>query len=82
MIQKANNENLEFKELVKKTFMLFIVLGARRKQSLFTISFDNIVVKDKKVILLPNKTLNEAFKTKLLEPLVYHQYVNTKKNYL
>ena len=30
--QKENNDCLEFKELVKKTVMLFIILGAYRKQ--------------------------------------------------
>ena len=32
--QKENNDCLEFKELVKKTVMLFIILGERRKQAL------------------------------------------------
>ena len=40
--QKENNDCSEFKELVKKTVMLFINLGARRKQSLSTLSADNI----------------------------------------
>ena len=31
-----NNGCLEFKELFKKTVMLFSILGARRKQDLFT----------------------------------------------
>ena len=31
-----SNDNLQFKALVKNTAMLFIVLGARRKQALFT----------------------------------------------
>ena len=35
---KDDNENLEFKNLVENTVMLFVVVGAPRKQSLFTIS--------------------------------------------
>ena len=35
--QKENNDCLEFKELVKKTVMLFIILETRRKQALFTL---------------------------------------------
>ena len=30
-----SNDNLQFKALVKKTVMLFIIFGARRKQALF-----------------------------------------------
>ena len=31
-----SNDNLQFKVLVQKTIILFIILGARRKQALFT----------------------------------------------
>ena len=47
---KDDNENLEFKDLVKKTVMLFIVLGVLRKQSLCIINVNNFILKDKKVI--------------------------------
>ena len=40
--------------------MLFMILGARRKHALSTIYVDNIVFKDDKVILLPNKTLKHS----------------------
>ena len=63
---------MKFKELVKKTVMLFIILGARRKQALFKLSVDNIVFKENKVILLPNKTLKHTKANRPLEPLIYH----------
>ena len=44
--QKENNDCLEFKELVKETVMLFIILGAGRKHALFTLSVDNIAFKE------------------------------------
>ena len=46
-----DNEELEFKYIVKKLVMLFLILGARRKQALFTINIDNIIFADNKVIL-------------------------------
>ena len=70
--QKENNDCLKFKELVKKTLILFIILGARRKQVLFKLSVDNIVFKENKVILLPNKTLKHTKANRPLEPLIYH----------
>ena len=39
-----NNENLQFKDLVKRTVVLFIILGASRKQAFCTIAVDDIVV--------------------------------------
>ena len=77
--QKENNDCLEFKELVKKTVMLLIILGARRKQALFTLSVDNIVFKENKVILLPNKTMKHTKANRPLEPLIYHHYPDNEK---
>ena len=54
--------------------MLFFILGALRKQALFTIHIDNIVFADNKVILLPNKTLKHTNPNRPLEPLTYHKY--------
>ena len=54
--------------------MLFIILGARRKQALFTLSVDNIVFKENKVILLPNKTMKNTKANRPSEPLIYHHY--------
>ena len=77
--QKQNNNCLEFKDLVKKTMMLFIILGARRKQVLFILDVDNIVFKENKDILLPNKTVKHTKANRLLEPLINHHYPDNEK---
>ena len=61
----GHNEELEFKCLVKKMVMLFMILGARRKHALSTIYVDNIAFKDDKVILLPNETLKHSKPTRI-----------------
>ena len=53
---------------------IMIILGARRKHALSTIYVDNIVFKDDKVILLPNKTLKHSKPTRPLQPLIYNAY--------
>ena len=40
--------------------MLFLILGARRKQAFFTSNIDNIIFADNEVIILPNKTLKHT----------------------
>ena len=52
-----SKDNLQFKALVKKTVMLFIKLGAHRKQAVFTSSIYNISFKENKTILLQIKIL-------------------------
>ena len=59
--------------------MLFLILGVRRKQALFTIHIDNIIFADNKVILLPNKTLKHTNPNKPLEPLTYPKYEAEEK---
>ena len=59
--------------------MLFIILGTRRKQALFTRRVDNIVFKENKVILLPNKTMKYTKANRPLEPLIYHHYPDNEK---
>ena len=77
--QKENNDCLEFKELVKKTVILFIILGVRKKQALFTLSVDNIVLKENKFILLPSKTMKHTKANRPLQPLIYHHYPENEK---
>ena len=48
-----SNDNLQIKALVKETVMLFIILGKCRKQALVTLTFDNIIFKENKVICFP-----------------------------
>ena len=69
-----HNEDLEFEYLVKKIVMLFIILRARGKHALSTIYVENIVFKDDKVILLPNKTVKHSKPTRPLQPLIYNAY--------
>ena len=38
------NDKLQFKGLVKKTVMLFMIFGARWEQALFAITVDNIII--------------------------------------
>ena len=74
-----SHDNLQFKALVKKTIMLFIILGARKKLTLFTLSTDNMIFKENKVIFFPNKTLKHTKPNTPLEPLIYHQYPEIQK---
>ena len=75
----GSNDNLQFKALVKKTVMLFIILRARRKQVLFTLSTDSIIFTENKVTLLPNKTMKHTKPNTPLEPLIYHHYPENNK---
>ena len=61
--------------------MFFILLGARRKQSLFTISVDNTFVKNDKAFLLPNRIqqMKQPKPHRPLEPIFYSQYVDKQK---
>ena len=68
------NDKLQFKDLVKKTVMLFIILGARRKQVLFTMSVDDIIIEENKIVFLPNKTLKHSNIHRPLESLIYQGY--------
>ena len=72
---------LEFKDIVKELVMLFLILGARRKQALFTINIENIIFADNKVILLPNKTLKYSNPNRPLEPHLHTITMKLKKNY-
>ena len=54
--------------------MLFMVLGARRKQALFTVIVDNIVTEENKMIFLQNKTSKHTNTLKPLEPLIYQRH--------
>ena len=73
------NDKLQFKDLIKKTVMLFMILGARRKQALFTIIVDNIINEENKIVFLPNKTLKHSNIRRQLEPLIYQGYPLSEK---
>ena len=61
-----SNDNLQFKAPVKKT-------------ALFTLSTDNIIFKENKVTLLPNKTMKHTKPNEPLEPLIYYHYPENQK---
>ena len=50
-----SNDNLQFKALVKKTVMLFIIFGARRKQALFAYVLATAFIKKIKSFCFPIK---------------------------
>ena len=71
----ANNEELDFKYLVKKIVMLYMIIGARRKHARFSLIYvDNFVFEDDTVILLPNKTLKHSKPKMKLQSLIYNAY--------
>ena len=66
------NGELTFKQLCRKIAVLFMLLGARRKQALLAIDIANVIVQTDKAILLPNKTLKHTNPKHPLQPFVYH----------
>ena len=56
-----------------------MILGARRKQALFTITVDNIIIEENKIVFLPNKILKHSNIHRPLEPLVYQGYPSNEK---
>ena len=77
-----NKENIQFNDLVKKTVVLFLILVLGRKQALFAITADNIVVKENNIVFLPKKTLKHTNTHIPLEPLIYHKYAANNKLYV
>ena len=65
------NSKLLLKDLVKKTVMSLMIPLACRKQTLFTITVDNIVTEQNKIVFLPNKTFQHGITHRPLEPLIY-----------
>ena len=56
-----------------------MILWARRKQALFSITVDDIVVEENKIVFLPNKTLKHTNTRRPLEPLISHRYTANDK---
>ena len=65
------HSKLQLKDLVKKTVMSLMIPLACRKQALFTITVDNIVTEQNKIVFLPNKTFQHGNTHRPLEPLIY-----------
>ena len=68
------NSELTFKQLCRKTAILFMLLGARRKQALLAIDIANVIVQTDKAILLPNKTFKHTNPKHPLQTFVYHSF--------
>ena len=69
-----SNSELTFKQLCRKIAILFMLLGARRKQALLGIDIANVIVQTDKDILFPNKTLTHTNPKHPLQPFVYHSF--------
>ena len=72
-----SKDNLQFKALVKKKAMLFIKLGAHRKQAVFTSSIYNIIFKENKTNLLPIKTMERRVGVVLVSLLLTLNMLHT-----
>ena len=59
--------------------MLFMILGARRKQVLLSITVDNIVVEEQKIVFLPSKALKHTNTRRPLQALIYYRYTANNK---
>ena len=68
------NSELTFKQLCRKIAVLFILLGARRKQVLLAIDIANVIVQTDKAIFLPNKTLKHTNPKHPPERFVYYSF--------
>ena len=67
------NSIFDFKCFCAKLFILFLIHGARIKQTLTPITVENVILDHENVILLPNNTLNHS------GPFVYHSYKENAK---
>ena len=76
------NSELKFKQLYRKIAVLFMLLGARRKQALLTIDIANMIVQPDISILLPNETLKHNNPKHQLEPFVYHSFSENENLYI
>ena len=64
------NSELDCKCLSKKLVILLLILGARIKQALTSITVENVILDHGKVILLLNKTLKHSVQNRPLKPFV------------
>ena len=63
-----------YKDLVKKTMMLFVIIDDRRKQALFAIVGEVFISKAYKLVLLSNKTMKNSNLNNPLDLLLYQHY--------
>ena len=73
------NSDLDFKCLCKKLVILFLILGARRRQDLISNFVENVILDHDKVTLLSDKILNHSAPNLPLKPFLYHSYKENAK---
>ena len=76
------NSELSFKFLCKKVVVLFLILEPRRKDSLLKTDINNVLLENKKLILLLNKNLKYSAPQRPIQPFVYHKYKGSEKLYI
>ena len=59
-----SNSELDCKCLCKKLVILLLILGARIKQALTSITVENVILDHGRVILLLNKTLKHSIQNR------------------
>ena len=62
--------------------MLFLILEPRRKDSLLKTDINNVLLENKKLILLLNKNLKYSAPQRPIQPFVYHKYKGSEKLYI
>ena len=70
------------KQLCRKKEVLFMLLGARKKQVLLAIDIANVIVQTGKSILLPHKTLKHTNPKHPLQPIMYHSFSKNKNVFI
>lgn len=73
-VNKPRNSELIFKDLSKKIVTLLLLLSSRRKNAIYSIDVNNVLVKQDKLILLPHKTLKETRPGHNLQPIIYDAF--------
>lgn len=68
-----------YKDLVKKTMMLFVIIDDRRKQALLAMVGEVFISKEYKVVLLTNKTMKNSNLNNPLDLLLYQHYSENNK---
>lgn len=74
-----NNDQLQLKDITQKLAMLLILLGARRKQTLCTISIENIKITDTELVLIPHMVQKHTKPGKPLKPIIYRRFPHNSK---
>lgn len=74
-----SNQALDFKALSQKLVALLMILGGRRKQALVNISYNNVVIEEDKLVLLPNITSKHSKPGQSLQPIIFKKFPVSEK---